>query len=183
MKTIQSNLVKITLIALLILTVSCKKAEENAAVETKHKETTKEKNISSENIIKNYLNLKDALVKDDKELATIHSEYLSNSLNDFNNSIDIENKQDKLKKMIDKAIKNANLISEKEIKIQRENFKKLSKNITDIIAITATEQPLYEQHCPMYHGGSSWLSDSKEIRNPYYGSQMLKCGIVQREIK
>ena len=183
LNTIQSNLVKIALIATLIFTVSCKKTEENATVETERKETTLEKNVTSENIIKNYFNLKDALVKDDKDKATIHSEYLSNSLNDFNNSISIENKQDELKTILNNAIQNTNLISEKDIKTQREYFKELSKNITDMIAITGTEQPLYEQHCPMYNGGTNWLSDSKEIRNPYYGSQMLKCGIVQREIK
>lgn len=183
MKTIQSNLVKIALIATLIFTVSCKKTEENTSIEIGNKETTQEKNVSSENIIKNYFNLKDALLKDDKDKATIHSEYLSNSLNDFNNSIIIENKQDELKEILNDAIQNANLISEKDIKIQREYFKELSINITDMIAITGTEQPLYEQHCPMYNGGTNWLSDSKEIRNPYYGSQMLKCGTVQREIK
>jgi len=35
---------------------------------------------------------------------------------------------------------------------------------------------LYKQYCPMYDGGSNWISDSEEIANPFYGSQMLKCG-------
>ncbi|MEO9953719.1 DUF3347 domain-containing protein [Nonlabens sp.] len=183
MKTIQSNLVKLALIATVIFTVSCKKTEENTSIEIGDKETTLVSSITSEKVLKNYFNLKDALVKDDKDKATIHSEYLSNSLNDFSNSISIEDKQDELKEILNDAVKNTNLISEKDIKIQREYFKELSKDITDMIAITGTEQPLYEQHCPMYNGGSNWLSNSKEIRNPYYGSQMLKCGIVQREIK
>ena len=30
---------------------------------------------------------------------------------------------------------------------------------------------------------ASWLSAEKEIRNPYYGASMLKCGSVKSEIK
>jgi len=51
-----------------------------------------------------------------------------------------------------------------------------------MVAITGTQVKLYEQFCPMYDGGTAWLSTKEEIRNPYYGSQMLKCGKVQREI-
>ncbi|EKF53808.1 hypothetical protein I215_15663, partial [Galbibacter marinus] len=47
---------------------------------------------------------------------------------------------------------------------------------------TGTENTLYQQFCPMYDGGSAWLSLSKDIKNPYYGSQMLNCGKVQKEI-
>ncbi|MEP0480226.1 MAG: DUF3347 domain-containing protein, partial [Nonlabens sp.] len=90
MKTIQSNLVKLALIATVIFTVSCKKTEENTSIEIGDKETTLVSSITSEKVLKNYFNLKDALVKDDKDKATIHSEYLSNSLNDFSNSISIE---------------------------------------------------------------------------------------------
>jgi hypothetical protein len=29
----------------------------------------------------------------------------------------------------------------------------------------------------------SWLSDEKQIANPYYGKSMLSCGSVKSEIK
>jgi hypothetical protein len=80
------------------------------------------------------------------------------------------------------AIEHAEHISESDIKHQREHFKVLSKDVTDMVAITGTQVKLYEQFCPMYDGGTAWLSTKEEIRNPYYGSQMLKCGKVQREI-
>jgi hypothetical protein len=31
--------------------------------------------------------------------------------------------------------------------------------------------------------GGDWLSTEKEIRNPYYGDEMLECGRVAEEIK
>ena len=31
--------------------------------------------------------------------------------------------------------------------------------------------------------GAIWLSETKEIKNPYLGGKMLTCGEVQEEIK
>jgi hypothetical protein len=31
--------------------------------------------------------------------------------------------------------------------------------------------------------GAHWLSNTKEIQNPYFGDKMLKCGRVDAEIK
>ena len=38
--------------------------------------------------------------------------------------------------------------------------------------------PIYYQYCPMAfdNKGAYWLSESKEIRNPYFGDKMLTCG-------
>jgi len=44
------------------------------------------------------------------------------------------------------------------------------------------EAAIYLDHCPMYKGGSDWLSREKEIKNPFYGSMMLSCGSVQETI-
>jgi Cu(I)/Ag(I) efflux system membrane fusion protein len=30
--------------------------------------------------------------------------------------------------------------------------------------------------------GAYWISDSKEIRNPYFGDAMLTCGEVKKEL-
>jgi len=30
--------------------------------------------------------------------------------------------------------------------------------------------------------GAMWLSETDEIKNPFYGSKMLKCGKVQEKI-
>jgi hypothetical protein len=44
---------------------------------------------------------------------------------------------------------------------------------------------LYVEYCPMAFDdkGASWLSSSKEIRNPYFGDKMLTCGEVKETIK
>ena len=47
------------------------------------------------------------------------------------------------------------------------------------------EAPIYVQHCPMAddNAGADWLSLDKEIRNPYFGDKMLKCGSVAETIQ
>jgi Cu(I)/Ag(I) efflux system membrane fusion protein len=44
---------------------------------------------------------------------------------------------------------------------------------------------LYIQYCPMAdrNNGARWLSDSKIVKNPYFGESMLKCGEVKGPIK
>jgi len=43
----------------------------------------------------------------------------------------------------------------------------------------------YYQYCPMANGdkGAYWLSETKEIRNPYFGDEMLSCGEMRETIK
>ncbi len=41
-------------------------------------------------------------------------------------------------------------------------------------------QKVYYQYCPMAFNnkGAYWLSNQREILNPYFGNKMLKCGEV-----
>lgn len=68
---------------------------------------------------------------------------------------------------------------------QREHLVTMSKDFYDIVKEFGTEKPLYKVYCSMYNDnkGAYWLSDSKEIKNPYYGANMLTCGEIQEELK
>lgn len=39
----------------------------------------------------------------------------------------------------------------------------------------------YEAYCPMAFDdrGASWIQADKRVNNPYYGSQMLRCGVIR----
>lgn len=61
----------------------------------------------------------------------------------------------------------------------RTEFKPLSEEV-GVLAKTfgfGDAVPVYELHCPMAFQGSGavWYQDTDEVRNPYYGSTMLKC--------
>ncbi|WP_240452853.1 MULTISPECIES: DUF3347 domain-containing protein [Sphingobacterium] len=72
-----------------------------------------------------------------------------------------------------------------DIAHQRAHLVTLSKRFYDIAKEFGTEKPMYKVFCSMYDNnkGAFWLSDSKEIKNPYYGEEMLSCGEVQEELK
>lgn len=137
---------------------------------------------NSQAVLKDYFNLKNALVADDNAKAKTLGATLATSLGNFDASQYNDTQQSELKDIVEDAVEHAEHISESDIAHQREHFKVLSKDVIDMVAITGAEMKLYEQFCPMYDGGTAWLSTKEEVRNPYYGSQMLKCGKVQREI-
>ena len=68
---------------------------------------------------------------------------------------------------------------------QREHLVLLSKDFYDIAKTFGTAKPVYKIFCSMYENnkGAYWISDTKEVKNPYYGATMLDCGVVEEEIK
>tara|TARA_R110000868_G_scaffold373368_2_gene637390 strand:+ start:52 stop:594 length:543 start_codon:yes stop_codon:yes gene_type:complete len=78
------------------------------------------------------------------------------------------------------------LSSTKSIKEQREIFVKLSDEMAKLIkANELSKGEVYLAYCPMANNneGAYWLSNDKEITNPYFGTKMLKCGSVKETIK
>lgn len=143
--------------------------------------------VSTEAIINGYLKIKNALANDKSKEATT-------AANDFVKAVSATNSSKIDSKLVDKyttitesAKKQAGLIATNDGKIvqQRMYFAVLSKDITSLIATFGTNKKLYQDYCPMYDQGKSgyWISEIKEIRNPYYGSEMLTCGGMIKEIK
>jgi Cu(I)/Ag(I) efflux system membrane fusion protein len=58
----------------------------------------------------------------------------------------------------------------------RAEFKAISETLISRIEDEGYEGTLFQQYCPMYDGGSSWISDKRDIENPFYGTQMHNCG-------
>lgn len=195
MSTLKRTIGTSALATCMLLIVSCKDTSKNeldAQVSTDTQQQTDNENKKivindrqdpkAELILKDYFNLKNALVNDDAAKAKDLAVALTSSLQSFNTSEYSEGEQAELNVIIENAKKHSDPIEKNDLKQQREHFKELSLAITQMVAITGTEMTLYEQFCPMYDRGSAWLSTEKEIRNPYHGSQMLTCGVVQREI-
>lgn len=70
----------------------------------------------------------------------------------------------------------------KDVAMAREAFKTLSGAlIARLDGQGGSDMPVYKMHCPMAFGntGGTWLQDSPDLRNPYYGAMMLKCGMQQ----
>ncbi len=133
-------------------------------------------------VMADYMALKDALVATDKEAAAQAGKKIESALRGLNISNYTAEEQEELKDIIADAAEHAEHIAKSEMDHQREHFKTLSKDMIDMVAITGTDGKMYQMHCPMYDGGSPWLSMEKEVKNPYYGSKMMGCGKVEKEI-
>lgn len=72
-----------------------------------------------------------------------------------------------------------------DVEEQRSKFFDLSNGTYGLVkAFQAKAADVYFQYCPMAfdNTGAGWLSDKKEIRNPYFGDKMLKCGKVKETL-
>ena len=139
-------------------------------------------------IIAGYLQLKNALAKDNGKdaaaagnaivatLATVDMKSLSKE--QMKSYMDLA---DDLKEHAEHIGANAG-----KIEHQREHFVMLSKDVADLIKTFGNGgQTLYKDYCPMANDGkgATWISELKEIKNPYQGSKMLTCGSVKETIK
>lgn len=75
---------------------------------------------------------------------------------------------------------------EGDLEVQRSTFSELSDVMyKSIRAFGLAGTTAYYDFCPMAFDdqGGFWLSDQKEIRNPYFGDKMLSCGRVQETLQ
>lgn len=75
--------------------------------------------------------------------------------------------------------------SSDDIEVQRTSFSKLSDNLyKSIKAYGLGGATAFYEFCPMAfdNQGAYWLSEATEIRNPYFGEKMLKCGSVKEKL-
>lgn len=74
----------------------------------------------------------------------------------------------------------------KDIEVQRRAFSKLSDNLyKSIKAFGLDGTTAYYEFCPMAFNdeGAYWLSEQEKIRNPYFGDEMLTCGVVKEKLQ
>ncbi len=123
-------------------------------------------------LLESYYNLKDALVQSNANLAATSAKDFTAALATTDEKIVSAKDQTKLKKEAT-AITESNSVAD-----QRKQFETLSEKMVAIAhASKLSTGPVYEQYCPMKK--ASWLSKEATIKNPYYGSGMLKCGSVK----
>lgn len=129
--------------------------------------------IKDQQIFDLYLAIKKALVNSNEKEVQLQAKKLEAVIKDSD-----ANKQ---LKAISKLI-----ALTKDIHKQRDFFVGLTDQIEKYFnKVDITSGEFYKQFCPMALEGKGgyWLSDSKEIRNPYFGNKMLTCGSVKKIFK
>lgn len=69
-----------------------------------------------------------------------------------------------------------------DLDVQRIYFAALSQNLYTLAkTLRLSAQPIYQVYCPMKK--AYWLSQTRAIKNPYYGKAMLTCGNITDTIQ
>lgn len=139
----------------------------------------------ADGILTGYLNLKNSLTVDNSSEAAKNGQEILDALAKFDASA-LAPEQKKVFMSLSGDLKeNSEHINENADKIdhQREHFEMLSKDMYDLVKSVGTDKTLYLDSCPMYDGGKgTWLSEIKEIKNPYLGKKMDTCGAIKETI-
>jgi uncharacterized protein (DUF305 family) len=188
MKLIKTNTMKqngffAISVAFAVTLASCgeKKNKQDAEVNTQHEvEQTKKQTADiadasfsdgmTGNVFHNYQRIRMALVNSEANEVQMAAGNLAESFPD-----EREEMKSMAMAMADAA----------DIEKQRELFSEFTEKVEPMFKESISEGTIYKQFCPMaFEGkGGYWISDVDEIRNPYYGDKMLKCGKVVEEIQ
>ena len=124
------------------------------------------------NAYQHYIHVKTALVNSDAQEAQAGAKMLVGALEN------VEGMQGAL----DPA---QEIAAVADINVQRTAFADLTGPFEEILTGSIASGEVYKQYCPMaFEGeGGYWISSDKEVRNPFYGDKMLKCGSVKAVIQ
>jgi Cu(I)/Ag(I) efflux system membrane fusion protein len=162
-------------------------AVEEVNTPAKTIKSTKTEKESLKPLVQEYLLLKDALVGDDFEKAKSLSMSLIKKINAVDMKVFKGEAHDVWMKTNSKLIKSLNSMqSAGNIGALRAQFHIVSDQFI-LLAETfgATDEKLFVIHCPMANEnkGSDWISNNKEVKNPYFGAEMISCGEVIKVLK
>lgn len=137
-------------------------------------------------LLDHYLKMKNALTKDNFEKAKHHLKDLKAEViksSEMNNHPKHSQMHKKHHAAMVEAITSAS--NAKNIDQFRAAFSAISDNLVKAIQNQNYEQQeLYLQYCPMAVNkeGAYWVSEQKEIINPYMGQKMPGCGEITKEL-
>ena len=137
-------------------------------------------------VFNDYINLKDALVKDDSGTSKKAANDLLKRLGKIDMKLLTDKNAHNHWMSIAKEIKASasSIVGTTQIKEHRNYFKSLSSHLTLAVQLFGINQKVFNQFCPMADNnkGAYWLSLESEIRNPYFGAAMHDCGSVEKVI-
>lgn len=160
--------------------------DHSSGTESTQREITQNdtKNAETAAILDAYFEIKNGLVADSKENTAKGGTALLAAISKFDMSKIPEDAHKEYMEIQESAKEHAEHIVKSPMDHQREHFEALSTDITDLVALLGTDKVIYQDFCPMANNnkGALWLSEVKEIKNPYFGSRMLNCGSVKKQI-
>jgi len=138
-------------------------------------------------IVADYLQTKNSLIDNSGHDAATGGKAMAEAISKLDKSL-FTPEQKKIYEGIEGDLKeNAEHIGKSggDIAHQREHFSMMSEDVYDLVKAFGGGQILYHDRCPMANDqkGAMWLSETREVKNPYFGGKMNECVTVQEVIK
>lgn len=140
----------------------------------------------TQEVFDHYIHVKTALVNSDAPEAQNGAKAIVSVIDGFDASGMSADQKAEYDKSISGIRTNAQAIAgENSLEKQRTTFAELSKHAYALVKAFGANRTIYHDHCPMAldDKGAMWLSDEKDIKNPYFGNKMLECGSVEEIIQ
>lgn len=137
-------------------------------------------------VFDHYIHVKTALVNSDAPEAQNGAKAIVSVIESFDASnLPADQKAEYEKSVAGIRTGAQTIAGESDLEKQRTIFAELSKHTYSLIKTFGANRPVYHDHCPMALNdkGANWLSDEKDIKNPYFGKDMLECGSVEEVIQ
>ena len=143
--------------------------------------------VSLKAVVDHYLHIKNALVNNSGSDAASGGKEMANAISKVDKSLFSADQKKVYDDIEDDLKEHAEHIGEnaKDIDHQREHFTMMSEDVYDLVKAFGGGQTLYHDHCPMANEnkGAMWLSEMKEVKNPYFGGKKNECVKVEEVIK
>ncbi|MCX7636962.1 MAG: efflux RND transporter periplasmic adaptor subunit [Cyclobacteriaceae bacterium] len=132
-------------------------------------------------ILNAYFSVKNALVASDTKKAAEAAVELSKAIQRADYTFAEKEKQHQWSNLKNNAFSFAGRIrSSEKLDEQRKTFNALSDALIEAVEqFGAGKGKIWKAYCPMAFddAGAYWLSEFEEIKNPYFGASMLRCGV------
>jgi hypothetical protein len=168
---------------------SHEKVDSSAIAEVNHNFTNVDPGLATslKAVVEHYLHIKNALIDDDGSEAASGAKAMGQALDKIDKSL-FTAEQKKAYDNIEEDLKeHAEHISSNSGKIehQRSHFAMMSEDTYSLVKAFSGGKELYHDHCPMANDskGAMWLSETKEVKNPYFAGKMNECVEVKEVIK
>lgn len=165
-----------------IVFASCGNSDNNASDHVHENNTAEQANSAANPVLKNdklnavyahYNHLTAALTNSDAGEAKSAAAELEASAEEMENGATLTASTEKI-------------TGTEDLEVQRKAYQEISNEMISLIKKEGlVSGEVYVEHCPMAFNntGGDWLSNTKEIRNPYFGEKMMTCGEVTETIK
>jgi DNA-binding NtrC family response regulator len=142
---------------------------------------------SMKDIVDHYIHVKNALVAENAAEAASGAKAMAETISRMDKSLLTAEQKSSFDKIETGLKEHAGKIAgtATDIKLQRSHFVQLSESVYELVKQFGGGRPLYHDHCPMARDnqGAMWISEIKDVKNPYFGNKMLTCGTVEEVIQ